>query len=311
MEVKNKMTQQLSQNATVEQRRAAEMQRQAKRKRKRAFNMACMYAILILVAIIMVYPIIWLIGASFKSNAEIFTSIGFIPSSFDFKPYIDGWKTGTEYTMGHYFLNTFKIVVPKVIFVVISSSLTAYGFARFNFPLKKLFFSCVIGTMLLPNIILRIPSYMMWKTFGLLDTYAPLVLPALFATELFFVFMLIQFFRGIPRDLDEAAEIDGCGSFQILIQILLPVLKPALISVALFTFMWTMNDFMGPLIFVTSVKKYPLTIALKMSMDATSGTFDWNKVIAMSLVGLAPSIIVFFSAQKYFIEGIASSGIKG
>ena len=268
------MAKELSINATIEERRAAEFKRQAKRAREKAFKMACMYAILILVAIIMVYPIIWLVGASFKSNAEIFTSIGFIPSSFDFQPYIDGWKTGTEYTMGHYFLNTFKIVLPKVLFTIVSVTLTAYGFARFKFPMKKLFFTCVIGTMLLPNIILRIPSYMMWKTFGLLDTYAPLVLPSLFATDLFFVFMLIQFFRGVPRDLDEAAEIDGCGSFQTLVQILLPVLKPALISVALFTFMWTMNDFMGPLIFVTSVKKYPLTIALKMSMDATSGTFD-------------------------------------
>lgn len=305
------MAHQLSQNATVEERRQAELERQARRRRRHAFRMGCMYAVLILVAIIMIYPIIWLIGASFKSNAEIFTSIGFWPSSFDFGPYIDGWKTGTQYTMGHYFINTFKIVIPKVICVIVSVTLTAYGFSRFNFPLKKLFFSCVIGTMLLPNIILRIPSYLMWKTFGMLDTYAPLVLPSLFATDLFFVFMLIQFFRGVPRDLDEAAEIDGCNSLQILVQILMPVLKPAIISCALFTFMWTMNDFMSPLIYISSVEKYPLTIALKMSMDATGGAFDWNKVIAMSLVGLAPSIIVFFSCQKYFIEGIASSGIKG
>lgn len=305
------MADKLGINATVEQRREAEFARQKRNRRKNMTKMGIMYAILIFVAIIMLYPIIWLIGASFKSNADIFTSIGFWPKEFDFTPYIQGWKTSTQYTMGHYFFNTFCIVIPKVICVIISVTLTAYGFARFDFPFKKIFFSCVIGTLLLPNIILRIPSYLMFKTFGMLDTYLPLVLPSLFATDLFFVFMLVQFFRGVPKDLDEAAEIDGCNTFQTLIQILMPVLKPAIISCALFTFMWTMNDFMGPLIYISSVEKYPLTIALKMSMDATGGAFDWNKVIAMSLVGLAPSIIVFFAAQKYFIEGIASSGIKG
>ncbi|WP_069997354.1 carbohydrate ABC transporter permease [Cellulosilyticum sp. I15G10I2] len=289
----------------------SEYARQRKRELRRNTKLVCLYIILIFVAIIMLYPIVWLVGASFKSNADIFTSIGFIPKSLDFTPYIQGWKTATEFTMGHYFLNTFKIVIPKAIFVVISATLTAYGFARFNFPYKKLFFAILIGTLLLPNIILRIPSYMMWKTFGMLDTYVPLVLPSLFATDVFFVFMLVQFFRGIPKDLDESAKIDGCSSLKTLIYILVPVLKPAIISCGLFTFLWTMNDFMGPLIFISSVEKYPLTIALKMSMDATGGSFDWNKIIAMSLLGLLPSILVFFSAQKYFIEGISSSGIKG
>lgn len=295
----------------LEMREAAEYKRQYKNKMKKAIKTTGLYIILIFVAIFMMYPIIWLVGASFKSNADIFTSIWFMPKAFDFAPYIQGWKTGTEYTMGHYFINTFEIVIPKVIFTVISVTLTSYGFARFNFPFKKICFAILIGTLLLPNIILRIPSYMMWRTFGLLDTYVPLVLPSLFAVDAFFVFMLIQFLRSIPKDLDESAKIDGCSTIKTLIYILVPVLKPAIISVGLFTFMWTMNDFMGPLIFISSVEKYPLTIALKMSMDATGGAFDWNKVIAMSLLGLIPSILVFFSAQKYFIEGISTSGIKG
>ncbi|MDF2594341.1 MAG: ABC-type transporter, integral rane subunit [Clostridia bacterium] len=295
----------------LEMREAAEYKRQYKNKMKKAAKTTGLYIILIFVAIFMMYPIIWLVGASFKSNADIFTSIWFMPKAFDFAPYIQGWKTGTEYTMGHYFINTFEIVIPKVIFTVISVTLTSYGFARFNFPFKKICFAILIGTLLLPNIILRIPSYMMWRTFGLLDTYVPLVLPSLFAVDAFFVFMLIQFLRSIPKDLDESAKIDGCSTIKTLIYILVPVLKPAIISVGLFTFMWTMNDFMGPLIFISSVEKYPLTIALKMSMDATGGAFDWNKVIAMSLLGLIPSILVFFSAQKYFIEGISTSGIKG
>jgi oligogalacturonide transport system permease protein len=295
----------------LEMREAAEYKRQYKNKMKKAAKTTGLYIILIFVAVFMMYPIIWLVGASFKSNADIFTSIWFMPKAFDFAPYIQGWKTGTEYTMGHYFINTFEIVIPKVIFTVISVTLTSYGFARFNFPFKKICFAILIGTLLLPNIILRIPSYMMWRTFGLLDTYVPLVLPSLFAVDAFFVFMLIQFLRSIPKDLDESAKIDGCSTIKTLIYILVPVLKPAIISVGLFTFMWTMNDFMGPLIFISSVEKYPLTIALKMSMDATGGAFDWNKVIAMSLLGLIPSILVFFSAQKYFIEGISTSGIKG
>lgn len=271
-----------------------------------------MYAILFVVAIIMLYPILWLFGASFKSNAEIHSSIGFIPSTFSMQPYINGWKTGTEYTMGHYFINTFKIVIPRVLFTIVSVTLVAYGFARFQFPFKKQCFALLIGTLLLPQVILRIPSYLMWKSFQLLDTFAPLTLPHLFATDAFFVFMLIQFFRGIPKDLDEAAKIDGCDRFNTLIRILVPCIKPAIISIGLFSFMWAMNDFMGPLIFISSVEKYPVTIALRMSMDATgSAGYEENQIIAMSVVSLLPSIIVFMFAQKQFVDGITTGSVKG
>lgn len=282
-----------------------------KRERKKKVKSFIRYFILTVVAVIMFYPFLWLIGASFKSNSEIFTSIGVIPNKIDFTPYVEGWKTSTEYTFTRYFLNTFKYVIPKVILTIISSVLTAYGFARFKFPYKKPLFAILIATLLLPKVILRIPSYLLWKTFGLLDTYYPLFLGSAFAIDAFFVFMLIQFFRSIPKELDESAIVDGCNSFQILVHILLPLLKPAIISVALFQFMWTMNDFIGPLIYISSVEKYPVAIALKMSIDTTSGVFQWNRVIAMSLISLLPSIIVFFSAQKHFIEGISTSGLKG
>ncbi|WP_207651093.1 carbohydrate ABC transporter permease [Clostridium sp. USBA 49] len=282
-----------------------------KRARKRKFNLAIRYTLLTLVAFIMLYPIIWLIGASFKSNSEIFSSVGFIPKKIDFTPYINGWKTGTQYTFGTYFLNTFKYVIPKVILTIISAVLTAYGFARFDFPFKKILFGLLIATLFLPQVVTKIPLYLFWKKLHLLDTFAPLFVGSAFAIDTFFVFMLIQFFRGIPRELDEAAKVDGCNSFMILLRILIPVLKPAIISVGLFQFMWSMNDFMGPLIYISSVNKYPVAIALKMAMDTTSGTFEWNQIIAMSLIGLLPSIILFFSAQKYFIEGIATSGLKG
>jgi oligogalacturonide transport system permease protein len=279
-------------------------------KRRNQLNAGIRYALLILVGFIMLYPLIWLFGASFKSNAEIFTSIGIIPSKFDFSSYIEGWKTSTEYTFTRYFMNTFLIVIPKVVATVISCTLTAYGFARFNFAGKKVFFSILIATLLLPQIVLRIPQFLLFKELRWLDTYYPLVAPSAFAVDTFFVFMLIQFIRGIPRELEEAAYIDGCNSLQTLIYVIVPVLKPALVSVALFQFMWSMNDFMGPLIYISSVEKYPVSLALKMSMDASS-SIKWSQVIAISLVSLTPSLILYFSSQKYFIEGITSGGVKG
>lgn len=284
--------------------------RRKRRIRKNRINTAIRYLILTFVGLLMLYPLIWLFGASFKTNAEIFTSIGFIPNEFDFSGYVRGWKTSTQYTFTRYFINTFKIVIPKVMVTVVSTVLTAYGFARFKLPKKKLLFAILIATLLLPQVVLRIPQYLMYRQFDWLDSYKPLVVPAAFAVDTFFVFMLIQFIRGIPRDLEEAAVIDGCNSFQILIYVLLPILKPAIISVGLFQFMWTMNDFLGPLIYISSVEKYPISIVLKMSMDATA-VIQWNQVVAMSIIALIPSLIVFFCAQKYFVEGIATTGLKG
>jgi oligogalacturonide transport system permease protein len=150
----------------------------------------------------------------------------------------------------------------------------------------------------------------MFKQFGWLDTYLPFIVPSAFAIDVFFVFMVVQFLRGIPRDMEEAAQIDGCNALQILWYILVPILKPAIISIVVFQFIWTMNDFMGPLIYLSTVAKYPISLALKMSLGATEEV-RWANVIAMSIVALIPSLLVFFSAQKYFIEGIATSGIKG
>lgn len=280
-------------------------------KKKVRINQIIRYTLLILVAFLMLYPILWLIGASFKTNAEIFTSINFLPKSIDFTPYIKGWITGTEYTFATYFKNSFIIVLLKVAFTLVSCTLTAYGFARFNFPMKKILFALLISTMFLPGIVTRIPMYLFWKQLNALDTFVPLVANTVFASEPFFVFMLIQFMRSIPREYDEAAAIDGCGSLRTLVNILLPVLKPALVSVALFQFIWSMNDFQGPLIYISSVNKYPVAIALKMAMDTTSGTVVWNQIIAMSLIGLLPSIILFFCASRQFVDGISAGGIKG
>jgi oligogalacturonide transport system permease protein len=273
-------------------------------------NRTLRYLALGAVAILMLYPLLWLIGASFKSNAEIFSSAGFWPDRFDFDAYAKGWKTSTEYTFATYFLNSFLITIPRIIVTVISCVLVAYAFARFEFWGRKLLFSIMIATMMLPLIVLRLPQYLVFREIGWLDSYLPLIVPSAFATDTFFVFMLVQFLRGIPRDMEEAAQIDGCNALQLLWHIIVPLLKPAIISVVVFQFIWTMNDFMGPLIYLASVEKYPVSLALKMSIGATEEV-EWANVIAISVVALIPSVAVFFAAQKHFIEGATSSGVKG
>jgi oligogalacturonide transport system permease protein len=266
--------------------------------------------LLMAVAVVMLYPLLWLVGASFKSNAQIFSEVGFWPASFDFSAFAKGWKTSTEYTFATYFLNSFLITVPRIAVTVVSCVLVAYGFARFEFTGKKLLFGVMVGTMMLPLIVLRLPQYLMFKELGWLDSYLPLIVPSAFATDTFFVFMLVQFLRGIPRDMEEAAVIDGCNPLQLLWHIIVPLLKPAIVSVIVFQFIWTMNDFMGPLIYLASVEKYPVSLALKMSIGATEEV-EWANVIAISVVALIPSVAVFFMAQRHFIEGASSSGIKG
>lgn len=282
-----------------------------RRRRRDLISAVIRYGILTAVALVMIYPILWLVGATFKTNNEIFTTVNFIPKRIDFTPYIEGWKTRTQFTFTTFFLNTFQYVIPKILFCLISSTLVAYGFARFQFPFKKFFFSLLMATMFLPAVVTRIPLYLLWKNLGLLDTYVPLVAPTIFANEPFFVFMLIQFLRSIPTYLDEAATVDGCNSFEILIRILLPALKPAIVSCTIFQFIWSFNDFLGPLIYVTSLSKYPVALALKMSIDQSSGIVEWNQILAMSFLALLPALILFFAAQKYFVEGITSTGAKG
>jgi oligogalacturonide transport system permease protein len=282
----------------------------AEQQRRERLTAWLRYIALSAVGLVMLYPILWLVAASFKSNAEIFSEIGLLPSRLDFSAYVKGWKTSSGYTFATYFLNSFLIVIPRIFVTVISCVMVAYAFARFDFWGKKILFSVMVTTIMLPHIILRIPQYLMFKEFGWLDSYLPIIVPSAFATDTFFVFMLVQFLRGIPRDMEEAAMIDGCNPLQLLIHIIVPLLKPAIVSVIVFQFIWTMNDFMGPLIYLSSVEKYPVSLALKMTIGATEEV-EWASAIAISVVALLPSVAVFFAAQKHFIEGASSSGIKG
>lgn len=269
------------------------------------------YLLMTAITAVMIYPLLWLLGASFKSNSEIFSSVWFIPDSIDFNIWRSAWKTVTPYTMGHYFVNTFSIIIPKTIFAVASSIVVAYGFSRFDFPLKRLFSALLVIGMLMPAIVKIMPMFLLWRNIGFLDTYIPLVFPALLAEEGMFVFILIRFFDSIPREFDEAARIDGCGALRTLFFVLLPCIKPAVASIAVFTFLWTMNDFLNPLIIIQSVEKYPLSLALRLSVDSTGQSYEQCKMIAVSVIGLIPSITVFAIAQKKFVSGITAGGLSG
>lgn len=273
-------------------------------------NTCLRYFVLIGVGIVMVYPLIWMLGASFKTNSEIFSSIGFIPLAPTFEGYIRGFKGYEGRTLLFFMANTYKFVLPKVIVTVASAVFTAYGFARFNFLGKQFSFAVLLSTLFLPQVVLNVPQYILFDQIGWLDSYLPLIIPSLFAGDTYFVYMLIQFLRGIPRELEEAAKIDGCNVIQTLWYVIVPMLKPSIVSCALFQFMWASNDFMGPLIYVNTVAKYPVSIFLRMSMDADVG-FEWNRVLAMSLIAIIPSLVVFFAAQNSFVDGIAAGGVKG
>lgn len=271
------------------------------------------YGVLILVGVVMVYPLLWMISATFKPNSEIFTSIGLIPKSFTLDGYRNAMNSyGGDIDLLHAMINTYSYVIPKVLFTIVSATVTAYGFGRFQFKGRNFLFAVLMSTLFLPQVVLNVPQFILFNKLGWVDSpvYLPIVLPALFAVDTYFVFMLIQFLHNVPKELEEAAKIDGCNVVQILIKIICPMLKPAIVSCALFQFMWSSNDFMGPLLYVKSPAKYPAAIFVKLSMDADRG-FDWNRVLAVSLISIVPSLIVFFLAQNTFVEGISAGGVKG
>ena len=278
------------------------------RKRK-LLSLSVSYTLLILLAIVMIYPLIWMVGAAFKSNEEIFGTLGILPKNPVYGAFKAGWKGTGQYGFSTFLINSFKLVIPTVIFTVISSVLVAYGFSRFNFPLKKFLFMLMLSTLMLPSIVLIIPRYIFFKNFGWLDSYLPFTIPALLACNSFFTYMMCQFFRGLPLELDESAKIDGCNSFIILVRILLPLCKAAIFSVMVFQFVWTWNNFLEVLIYVNSISKYPVALGLRLTMDIGS-EFDWNQIMAMSIVAIAPPVLLFIVAQKYFVEGIATTGMK-
>ena len=262
------------------------------------------FVVLCLLGFVMIYPLLWLLGSAFKVNEEIFAGVGVFPAKATLNGFINGWRGTCQYSYGTFFSNTFAMTIPTVLGTLVSSFLVAYGFARFEFRFKRILFVLMLATLMLPNELLIIPRYIM------LNSYLPIIVPAAFATYPFFVFMIVQFLRGIPRELDESAVIDGCNSFYILTRILLPLSKPVVFSAVIFQFVWRWNDFFNPLIFIDSVSKYPLALALRMGIDVTD-MVNWNNILAMSVLSILPPTFLYFFSQKYFVEGITTTGLKG
>ena len=271
------------------------------------------HLLLILLGFLLVYPILFMFFASFKESNEIFSSRSLFPKQFLFENYINGWQSGAtgRLTFTNFFINTFTLVIPVVFFTLVSCSLVAYGFARFQFPFKKILFPVMIATLMLPNTIIIIPRFTLFNSMGWLNSYMPFIVPAVLACYPFFIFMIIQFLRGVPQSLDESAKIDGCNSMRILLSIIVPLMKPALFSAGLFQLMWTWNDFFNQLIFLNSPSKYTLALGLRLTIDASTEAVKWNEVMAMSVCSITPLVLLFFACQRYFVDGVATSGIKG
>ncbi|MFP3126424.1 MULTISPECIES: carbohydrate ABC transporter permease [Bacillaceae] len=261
---------------------------------------------------VMMYPIFWWIGAAFKSNKEL-SSASLFPAHPTWSNFTDGWNAISGFSFTHFYINTFELILGVLFTSIISSSLVAFGFARLDFPLRNFWFSIVLVTLMLPSQVTLIPQYAMFNAFGWVDTYLPFIVPHSLAGGIggsFFIFLLVQFIRGIPQELDEAAKIDGCSWFGIYYRVILPLLKPPLVTVAIYCFLWNWDDFFGHLLYINSIDKYTVGLALKMFVDANSST-PWGQVFAMSLVSVIPAAIIFFIAQRHIVEGVATSGVKG
>lgn len=258
----------------------------------------------------MVYPLIWMFFASFKGSGEIFTSMSLLPRKWVFTNYVDGWHGLSKVTFGAFFGNTFFIVLLALAGNIFSCSMAAYAFAKCEFRLRNVFFVIMLGTLMLPKHVKLIPQYIMFNQLGMVNTYWPLVLPKFLAVEGFFVYLMTQYMKGLPRELDEAAMIDGCSAAQHYLRIILPLTLPAIISTSIFTFIWTWNDFFNQMIYITSVKKYTVSIALRMFVDAT-GTSSWGALFAMSMLSLVPMLLLLIFFQGYLVDGITAGGVKG
>lgn len=272
------------------------------------------YGIILLIgAVILLYPLLWLFSSTFRENQAIFTETGLLPSS----PTLSGWKAafsdyGGQINLLSAMANTYAYVLPKVVLTLISVTLTAYGFSRFQFKGKRIWMLLLFSTLFLPQTVLYVPQYVLFERLGWLDSplYLPLIVPAALAGETVFIITLMQFFRSIPKQFDEAARLDGCNSLQILWYILVPMLRPALISCGVLQLLWSVNDYMGPLLYIKTPSRYPLSIFVKLSMDADSG-FQWNRVLAVCCIAMLPQILVYFIAQRTTDSPIATGGIKG
>ncbi len=267
-----------------------------------------LHLLLIGASIIMLYPLFWMLASSFKPENEIFGSMSIWPSEIDASAYARGWS-GLQIGFGRFFWNSLVIATLAVAGNVMSCSLPAFAFARLRFRWKSFWFALMLLTLMLPYHVTLIPQYILFLHIDWVDTILPLVVPKFMATDAFFIFLMVQFFRGIPRELDEAAMMDGCSPWRIYRKVILPLSLPVLATAAIFTFIFTWDDFFGPLIYLNDISSYTVQLGLRAFVDS-SGKSDWGALFAMSVLALVPVVLFFLFFQKLLIEGVATTGLK-
>jgi multiple sugar transport system permease protein len=267
---------------------------------------AAMLLVLILLTFVFVVPLFWLLSCSFKEPAELFASpVKWIPSHLYWENYV---KMFNYFPFMRYLRNTLIIVFFNIVGSTASSAFIAYGFSRMNWKGREKVFTIVIITMILPFQVVMVPLFMIFQQMGWIGTFLPLTLTCFFGNA-FYIFLMRQFLMALPMELSEAAKIDGAGEFRIFAQITIPLSTPVLATVSIFAFMKTWNDFIGPLIFLSNEKLYTLAIGAQMIRSRLQP--NWEILMPLGVVMVLPVLIIFFLLQKYFIQGVAMSGIKG
>lgn len=280
-------------------------------KEKRMVKTILYHLLVFGIGIVMIYPLIWMFMSSFKETDTIFSTAGnLLPEKFTLSNYVNGWKGFAKVSFAVFFKNSMFIAVVATLGTVVSSALVAYGFARFKFPGKGILFAAMLLSMMLPAQVLMIPQYLWYQKLGWVGTYLPLTLPYYFATQGFFVYLISNFISGIPAELDEAAKIDGCSYWGIFTKVMVPLIKPALVTASIFSFMWRWDDFLSALLYINKSVMYPASLALKLFCDPGS-TSDYGAMFAMATLSIVPSILIFLFFQRYLVEGISTSGLKG
>lgn len=280
-------------------------------KRKRRLTSVIYHLVVGVFSIVMIYPLLWMVMSSLKESSTIFTTATtLIPENFTLENYVNGWKGFAKVSFFVFFKNSMFISILATVGTLASSSIVAFGFARCRFFGKKFLFAAMLASMMLPAQVLMIPQYLWYQKLNWVNTYLPLIIPYFFAIQGFFVYMMTNFIEGLPKELDESAKIDGCSYYGIFFRIILPLLKPALITGCIFSFMWRWDDFLGPLLYINSTDQYPVSLALKLFCDPGSSS-DYGAMFAMATVSILPAVLLFLFLQKYLVEGIATSGIKG
>jgi multiple sugar transport system permease protein len=279
----------------------------AKLWRKRILSVVA-HVLLIGASIAMLYPLLWMLSASFRPENEIFTSTSIFPSEWNIDSYFRGWNS-MRVSFSVFFLNSFVIAVLCVVGNLVTCSLAAYAFARLRFAGRNFWFALMLMTLMLPYQVVLIPQYVLFLRLGWVDTILPLVAPKFLAVDAFFIFLMVQFFRGIPRELDEAAQMDGCSPWRIYWKIMLPLSIPVMTTAAIFTFIWTWDDFFAPLIYLNEMRQYTVMLGLRTFTDSM-GESDFGGMFAMSVLSLVPIFLFFLFFQRLLIEGIATTGMK-